>query len=98
MDRMAGKIAAAAAVTFLLWASLAFGEAAKMEKGPRGPVPADGKGVHRLGEVKIEGSAEHPGVLFFLPRSKFRLLPLRERHGGKDRLLRDDRGKGEFPE
>jgi hypothetical protein len=95
---MAGKIAVAGAVAVLLWASLSFGEAAKTSIGPRGPVPADGKGVHRLGEVRIEGSAEHPGVLFFLPRSKFRLLPIRERHGGKDRLLRDDRGKGEFPE
>jgi hypothetical protein len=83
---MAGKIAAAAAVALLLSAPLAFGEAAK------------GKSLHRLGEVRIVGSAEHPGVLFFLPRAKFRLLPVRERHGGKERILRDDSLKEGFPE
>ncbi|MBF8260199.1 MAG: hypothetical protein HW377_2573 [Actinobacteria bacterium] len=86
MGRMAGKIAAVTAAILLLLASSAFGEAAK------------GKTVHRLGEVKIVGSVEHPGVLFFLPRAKFRLLPVRDRHGGTERLLRDDRRMRGFTE
>lgn len=98
MDRMAGKIAAAAAVTLLISASLAFGEARKTPTGTRGSSAADGRSVHRLDEVRITGSVEHPGVLFFLPRARFRLLPIRERHGGKERLLRDDNWKGGFPE
>lgn len=98
MDRMAGKIAAAAAVTLLITGSLAFGEAAKPAAGTRGASAADGKGVRRLDEVRITGSVEHPGVLFFLPRTRFRLLPLRERHGGTGRLLRDDSWGGGFPE
>ena len=95
---MTGKIAAAAAETLLLSASLAFGEAGKTSTGTRRSSAADRKSVHRLDEVRITGSVEHPGVLFFLPRAKFRLLPLRERHGGKERLLRDDRWEGGFPE
>jgi hypothetical protein len=51
-----------------------------------------------LDEVRILGSVEHPGVLFFLPRAKFRLLPVREEHDWRERILRDDRDKEEIPE
>lgn len=39
---------------------------------------APGKGPVRLEEITITGSPEHPGVLFFLPRARFHLLPLRD--------------------
>ncbi|MBI5576592.1 MAG: hypothetical protein HY896_09560 [Deltaproteobacteria bacterium] len=94
MDRMAGKIAAAA-VILLLSVSLAFGENPKAAKPQRRP---DGKNIHRLEEVRITGSAEHPGVLFFLPKARFRLLPVRYRRDGKENLLRECRGTEDFPE
>ena len=49
------------------------------------PSVRDGKGAVRLEEVRITGSPEHPGVLFFLPRARFHLLPLRTGGDGKDR-------------
>jgi hypothetical protein len=54
----------------------------------------DGKGAVRLDEVRITGSPEHPGVLFFLPRARFHLLPLRTGGDGKDPLPAEDREKG----
>ena len=48
----------------------------------------------RLEEVRITGSPEHPGVLFFLPRPRFRLLPLGTETDGKESFLRDDVQKG----
>jgi hypothetical protein len=54
----------------------------------------DGKGTVRLDEVRITGSQEHPGVLFFLPRPRFRLLPPPAEPEGKESFLRDDLGKG----
>lgn len=58
------------------------------------PAASDGKGAVRLDEVRITGSPEHPGVLFFLPRSRFHLLPLRTEQGGEGSLSGEDRGKG----
>jgi hypothetical protein len=58
------------------------------------PPPGNGKGAVRLDEVRITGSPEHPGVLFFLPRARFHLLPLRAEGDGKDPLPPEDRGKG----
>lgn len=43
-----------------------------------------GKGAVRLEEVRITGSPEHPGVLFFLPRARFHLLPLQTEVDRKD--------------
>lgn len=56
------------------------------------------KGTYRLDEVKIHGSAEIPGVLFFLPRAKFRLLPFRNDRDWRNHLLVDDKIMGEVPE
>lgn len=98
MDRLASKIVAAAAITLLLAVFPAPGETGKEQSPAKGAAKADRKVVHRLDEVRILGSVEHPGVLFFLPRAKFRLLPVREEHGWRERILRDDREKEEVPE
>jgi hypothetical protein len=67
-------------------------------KPPSPPTPAAagnaGKGTVRLDEVRITGSPEHPGVLFFLPRPRFRLLPPAPEAEGKESFLRNDIGKG----
>ena len=57
------------------------------------PTGRDGKGAVRLEEVRITGSPEHPGVLFFLPRARFHLLPLRTEGDGKGPLPAEDRKK-----
>ena len=59
------------------------------------PSPAgNGRGAVRLGEVRITGSPEHPGVLFFLPRARFHLLPLQTEGDGKDPDPAEDRERG----
>lgn len=98
MVRMVKKINILA-VILALWAGSARGEApAAVEKSPALPSPPaagrDGKGAVRLDEVRITGSPEHPGVLFFLPRPRFRLLPPPAETEGKESFLRDDLGKG----
>ncbi len=54
-------------------------------------------GEARLDTVNIVGSAEHPSILFFLPRAKFRLLPLRPDADPASLLLRDDKRSRETP-
>ncbi len=98
MDRVATKILAATALTLLLAVSPAPGETGKDRPPVKGRAPAGRKDTHRLDEVRILGSVEHPGVLFFLPRAKFRLLPVRDEHDWRERILRDDREKEEVPE
>ena len=97
MDRVASKTFAAA-IILLLAVSPASGEAPKKRSPARKPAPVVRQGTHRLDEVRILGSVEHPGVLFFLPRAKFRLQPVREEHEWKDRILCNDREKEEIPE
>jgi len=58
------------------------------------PAARTGKEGVRLEEVRITGSPEHPGVLFFLPRARFHLLPLRMDGDGKEPLPSDGREKG----
>jgi len=58
------------------------------------PPVRNGKGAVRLEEIRITGSPEHPGVLFFLPRARFHLLPLRAEEDGKGPLPAEGRGKG----
>lgn len=58
------------------------------------PSVGSGKEAVRLDEVRITGSPEHPGVLFFLPRARFHLLPLRAEGDGKDPPPAEDRVKG----
>jgi len=98
MVRMAKKIALLALIPAFL-AGSARGE--PPPSPPKPPAPSatlspgrDGKGAVRLEEVRITGSPEHPGVLFFLPRARFRLQPLREDPDGKGAFLREDREKG----
>ncbi len=98
MDRVATKILAATALTLLLAVSPPPGETGKDRPPVKGRAPAGRKDTHRLDEVRILGSVEHPGVLFFLPRAKFRLLPVRDEHDWRERILRDDREKEEVPE
>ena len=99
MVRMVKKIAFLA-VILALWAGAARGEGPPAAEKPPAPQPnpptpgRDGKGTVRLDEVRITGSPEHPGVLFFLPRPRFRLLPPPAEAEGKESFLRDDLGKG----
>lgn len=58
------------------------------------PAARSGKGDVRLEEIRITGTPEHPGVLFFLPRARFHLLPLRTGENAKDPLPAEGRGKG----
>lgn len=97
MDRRAAAVAGIGTLVLLLLAAPSFGESPG--KGPARSRTAgpEKKGTYRLEEVKIVGSAEHPGVLFFLPRAKFRLLPVRTGQDWSAALLRDDREKGEVP-
>ncbi len=104
MVRAARPIRIAAAVTLLLTASASFG-ADRPADGRSRPREAPRKGdaatpssrgprkggEARLDAVKIIGSAEHPAILFFLPRAKFRLLPMRPGEDAATRLLRDDK-------
>ena len=98
MGRMVEKITLLA-VILALCAGTARGETAPAAGKTLPPSPStapgrDGKGTVRLDEVRITGSPEHPGVLFFLPRPRFRLLPLATETEGKESFLRDDVGKG----
>ena len=58
------------------------------------PAARNGKETVRLEEVRITGNPEHPGVLFFLPRARFHLLPLQTAEDGKDPLPATGRGNG----
>jgi len=92
MGRLAWTIRALVALTLLAAAKPAFpGDAGEKPLAPGTGTPARGKKTYALGEVKILGSAEHPGVLFFLPRAKFRLLPYRPETDWKKKILLDDK-------
>lgn len=104
MARPARAIGFAAAVILAVAASIAVaadrgpagatGKAReKATKREKATAPARGarkSGEARLDAVKIVGSAEHPAILFFLPRAKFRLLPLRPDADPASLVLRDD--------
>ncbi len=109
MVRSARAIRFAAGVIVFLAASMSFG-ADRPPAGPSpgtrenprkqeraSPSPRGGRkgGEARLDTVKIIGHAERPAILFFLPRAKFRLLPLRPEP--ETRILRDDKASGELP-
>ncbi len=111
MGRAARTIGIAAAVTLLLAASVSFGadpspsgasrrprETGRKREAVRPAPRGDRKrGEARLEAVKIVGSAEHPAILFFLPRAKFRLLPVRPEPAAETRVLQDDIRSGEPP-
>lgn len=94
MDRLGRKIAAAAVALLLL--SAAAWAAGPPPRGKRkGPDPKGA--VRQLEEVKIVGNPERPDVLFFLPRAKFRLLPMRADADWRREILRDDIETSEPP-
>ncbi len=100
MVRMAEKIVAVAIIC-LLSGTFAFAGSAPSPGGNKTAPPkalpasaADGKGTVRLDEVRISGSADHPGVLFFLPRTRFHLLPLRPDSEGMETSPRPNGIKG----
>ena len=98
MVRMVEKIVLAALI--LLPAAGFAADALPVKASPKPaaatvpPAARDGKGAVRLDEVRITGSPEHPGVLFFLPRTRFHLLPLRTGKDGEGTPPGKDGGKG----
>lgn len=111
MVRAPRSIRLAAGVTFLLAASPIFGAdppAARPRQGaPETPRKREGAaparrdrpktGEARLEAMRIVGAAELPAALFFLPRAKFRLLPLRPGPDPASRILLDDKLSAESP-
>lgn len=110
MVRSPRAIRLAAGVTLLLAASLSSaadlspaGTPQPTPQTPRkGGAAAPGRGGPKPGEarldaVKIVGAAEHPAILFFLPRGRFRLLPLRPEPDPAERILRDDKISADGP-
>jgi hypothetical protein len=106
---MAAKTGAALlALTLLLGALPARGEAPAGAGGKAGKSVAATKakrpeGAERrrnplqLEAVDITGTPEHPAILFFLPRAKFRLLPLRTGRDWSERLSTETKEMGEAP-
>jgi len=89
---MARTIRALVPLILLVVAMPAFpGDTGKRAGAPGHRTLAKGKTGYTLGEVKILGSAETPGVLFFLPRAKFRLLPYRMETDWKKKIRMDDK-------
>ncbi len=96
MDRKAVGIVLA--LTLGLSALCAPGGAAAAEpKPPKSAAGAARPDARRLGEVTILGTPEHPGVLFFLPKARFRLLPPRGEADWRERVLRKEAAKGDIP-
>jgi len=92
MGRMARTIRALVPLILLVVAVPASpGDAGKRAGAPGRKNVSRGKTGYTLGEVKILGSAETPGVLFFLPRAKFRLLPYRMETDWKKKIRMDDK-------
>lgn len=87
MGRLAPAIAAAAIALLL-----APGPAAAADPPTaRGRGGAPGKStVRQLEEIRIVGNPERPDILFFLPRAKFRLLPMKSEADWREEILRDD--------
>lgn len=99
MGRMVEKIVLAALILLLGTGAAAEPPPAAASTKPgagTAPSPAarSGNSAVRLEEIRITGSPEHPGVLFFLPRARFHLLPLQAGEAGKDPQPAKDRGKG----
>jgi hypothetical protein len=99
MDRMASGAISVVAAALIVFAAHAYGKEPKTERkgGIRHTDIVRKKGDARLGEVEILGNPEHPQILFFLPRTKFRLLPFQGDEGTKKTILLDDKIKGENP-
>ncbi|GAB4363495.1 MAG: hypothetical protein Kow00128_04300 [Deltaproteobacteria bacterium] len=92
MGRMARTIRALIPLALLVLSAPAFPGETGGRGGASGRMsPGPGRKAYTLGEVRILGSAEHPGVLFFLPRARFRLLPYRPEIDWKKRIQMDDR-------
>lgn len=94
MDRVGRKIAAAAVALLLL--SAAAWAAGPPPRGKK-KAPAPKSGYRQLEEVRIVGNPERPEVLFFLPRAKVRLLPMRTATDWRGEILRDDIEKSGLP-
>ena len=110
MVRLPRAIRLAAGVILVLAASPVFGAepqpVGSPQEAPDAPRKRDGAtpgrggpeaGEARLDAVRIVGAAEHPAVLFVLPRGRFRLLPLRPEPDPPTRILQDDKLSGEAP-
>lgn len=93
MDRVGRKIAAAAVALLLLCATAgAAGPAPRAKK----KAPPQRSGYRQLEEVRIVGNPERPEVLFFLPRARFRLAPMRAETDWRAEIVRDDIEKSEI--
>lgn len=86
-----GRVARAIAAALILGLLAAYAAAEPPSgKGP-GRTPSKPGGSYRLGEVRITGAAELPGVLFFLPRAPVELRPLRPERDPEEVFLAEDR-------
>ncbi len=94
MDRVAQRIAAAA-VAILLAASPAAAETRPPKS--RSETPARRASDRRLDEIRIQGSVERPEVLFFLPRARFGLFPVKSDVDWREEIRRDDIEKADIP-
>ena len=99
MDRLAAKTGAALFALTLLLGAPASGQTPTGTAGKgRKPESAERRRMPlQLEAVSITGTPEHPAILFFLPRAKFRLLPFRTGRDWKERLLTDTKEVGDAP-
>lgn len=108
MDRMAAKAGAALLALTLLLSAHAWGETPSGAEGKDRKAAAEGRqgkagtaekrrAPLQLEAVSITASPEQPAILFFLPRAKFRLLPLRTEQDWKARIVTETREMGDTP-
>ncbi len=108
MDRLAAKTGAALLALTLLIGAPASGQtpAGAESKGKKAETGGKDRKTDaserrrnplQLEAVDITGSPEHPAILFFLPRAKFRLLPLRSDRDWKERIVTETKEMGDAP-
>jgi hypothetical protein len=99
VDRLAAKTGAALFALTLMLGAPAPGRAAAgtAGKGRKAETAERRRAPVQLEAVSITGTPEHPAILFFLPRAKFRLLPYRTGRDWKERILTETREMGDAP-
>jgi hypothetical protein len=106
VDRLAAKTGAALLALTLLVGAPASGQTPAGTDGKGRKEAAGGKDRKtepserrrnplQLEAVSITGSPEHPAILFFLPRAKFRLLPFRSERNWKELVVTETKEMGD---